>query len=76
MNNIEREYCPVTYKVCYNTAREAQGTITKLKKSRHTKKGKSIPKRVFKCEFCGYFHLTHYYKQTTCKSTLRRYGAR
>ncbi|MBO7715755.1 MAG: hypothetical protein J6S85_19490 [Methanobrevibacter sp.] len=72
----EREYCPTTGKVCYTSSREAHETITRLKKSRRTKKGKYIPKRVFKCQFCGYFHLTHYNSNQTCKSTLRRYGAK
>lgn len=71
----EREYCPVTYKVCYLSVREANECVNKLKHSRHTKKGKVIPKRVFKCQFCGAFHLTHYKSSKTCKSTLRRYGA-
>jgi hypothetical protein len=71
----ERKYCEETNKKCYSQ-KEASDVIRKAKKARNSHRPKTIPKRSYKCEFCGYFHLTHYSNKQTCKATIRRYGYR
>ena len=70
---MEIEYCSETGKKCYSQ-KVANDIIRKVKKARNSHRPKSIPKRSYKCQFCGYYHLTHYSGLHTCKNTLRRYG--
>ena len=61
------QYCPVCGKRCYNK-REAQTTLnmfhsrtayTSAGRKHYVKKDmKRIPKRIYYCEDCGYWHLT------------------
>ena len=67
----EKLRCPTTFKVCYPTAKSAMETIRKIKNYHRGGRNKSIPKRYFKCQFCGYFHLTHLASKQTCKSSLK-----
>jgi hypothetical protein len=75
MEDIGREYCEVTNKICYSQ-REASNIIASVKRWRSCKKPKQIPKRSYYCKYCGCYHLTHFSSLHTCKSTLRRYGAK
>lgn len=71
--NKEREYCSYCQKICYS-AKEASIIIASVKTWRHRKKPKQIPQHSYYCKHCGYYHLTHFRGEHTCKSTLRRYG--
>lgn len=44
--------------------REAKETMNYIKKARNKNK---IPKRVYKCEICGEFHLTSQKSKKRCK---------
>jgi uncharacterized Zn finger protein len=57
--------CERTGKVCYPSEGFANGVIRRLKKRRV--KSKNVPKRAYRCEHCGYWHLTHF----TAKCTRR-----
>lgn len=56
------EKCEHTGKVCYGSERDAANVIRFFRKNggRHGKIRKDIPKRFYKCKFCGQYHLTHY----------------
>lgn len=58
------EKCEHTGKVCYASERDrdAANALRFFKKSRgkHGKPRKTIPKRSYRCEFCGRYHLTHH----------------
>ena len=58
------EKCPCTGKVCYASERDASGALNffRTARGRHGKLRKKIPKRVYRCEFCGNYHLTHHKK--------------
>ncbi len=55
--------CERTGKVCYPSIRFANGIMHSLKKRKV--KGMDMPKRAYRCEFCGYWHLTHYSAKCT-----------
>lgn len=59
--NEDKKICKETGKVCY-TIREAKQTIS-LFKCHWIKKNKKIPVRYYKCEYCGFYHLTHYHNR-------------
>lgn len=70
-----KEFCNTTGKVCYSQ-KEAGIILNDFKRFRNRNKRKSIPQRYYKCQFCGYWHLTHFRNLKTCKVTLRRCGHR
>jgi len=51
----ERKMCGK--KVCY-TESEAHGVINSIKRRQHFVHSKHIPKRCYRCDDCGYYHLT------------------
>lgn len=60
----ELERCKVTGKLCY-TSELARKVVNKASKNHHrrtrgVRNNKNIPKRIYKCQYCGYFHLTHF----------------
>lgn len=75
MDEVVREYCEVTHKICYSQ-KEANNIIASVKHWKRCRKPKQIPKRAYRCKYCGCYHLTHFSGEHTCKSTLRRYGAK
>ena len=54
------ELCPQTGKRCF-TQREAGDCLRGLKENKfRRKKHSTLPKRYYRCQFCGMYHLTHY----------------
>lgn len=56
--------CKQTGKICYTAELATQRINSASKKHNRRTRGvqsrKITPKRKYKCEFCGYFHLTHF----------------
>lgn len=50
--------CWKTGKVCYSY-REAHFQLNSWKRRRGKGRRKHIPKRAYRCEWCGLYHLTH-----------------
>ena len=75
MQEDEKQYCPVTSKVCFSQ-KEANVLIRKIKRARNSHRPKSIPQRSYRCQYCGAWHLTHLRSHETCKATLRKHGMR
>lgn len=48
--------CVRTGKCCF-TKRAAQGILNRARRDR--RRGKKIPRRIYECQFCGFWHLTH-----------------
>ena len=67
------QICKVTGKVSYS--REDAGRIINGCKKHHTAshiyRGNYIPKRAYKCEYCGRYHTTHL-KQTPEKGFFKK----
>ena len=61
LSNKSTQICNVTGKVSYS--REEAGRIINGCKRHHTAshiyRGNNIPKRAYKCEYCGRYHTTH-----------------
>ena len=75
MDSSNHKMCPVTGKVSYSQ-KEAGCVINDVKKFKNHNRGKNITQRCYKCQFCGYWHLTHFRNLRTCKRTLGRCGPR
>ena len=79
INIIENQHrrCWKTDKVCY-TRQSSLHVINKVRKTRHKTPYKKmstgkIPKRVYKCKFCGWFHTTSYlFKRSQYRYKLRK----
>ena len=54
VGNEIKEFCKVSGKICYSKKR-ANAVLRFAKFSR----SKKIPKRVYYCEYCHTYHLTH-----------------
>lgn len=74
MEEIVREICSATHKVCYSR-KDAGEIVNRSKRSKHHKR-KDIPLRVYYCKQCGAYHTTHFkkrsrngYKRVSEKST-------
>lgn len=74
MTEEEREVCSISGKICYSK-REAGCIINDIKRFKNART-KNVPKRFYKCKFCGNWHLTHFKRFETCKRTLQKYGPR
>lgn len=48
--------CVRTGKCCF-TKKTAQEVLNRARRSR--RRGKKIPQRIYECQFCGCWHLTH-----------------
>ncbi len=57
-------YCRVTGKVCYTSKIKALLALVKIEEVGPKEEGGLIPKRVYRCEFCGDFHLTQQDERT------------
>ncbi|MBR6081219.1 MAG: hypothetical protein IKP60_13840 [Treponema sp.] len=53
----EKERCAQTGKICYTRA-ECGCLINDARN--HAAFRKQMPKRAYRCQFCGTWHLTHY----------------
>lgn len=66
------ERCSRTGKVCY-TERDAGEMLNRTRDKRYIKRkhlnSKNAPRRKYRCEFCGWWHLTHqpFYKNNRQK---------
>ena len=56
------QICKVTGKVSYSRVEAGQivNGCRKHNTASHIYRGSSIPKRIYKCEYCGRYHTTHY----------------
>ncbi len=72
---MEYEVCNITHKRCYSKV-DAQYEVN-LARKKHWKRSsrKCVPRRVYKCEFCGAYHLTKETKYDYGK-TLHRVSTR
>lgn len=52
------ELCEITKKQCYTTKKDAQTVVNGARAKHWNKQAKNIPKRVYQCPFCSYWHLT------------------
>ena len=52
------ELCKTTGKACYTTKRDAQTVCNGARVKHWENQAKRIPKRVYECPFCHYWHLT------------------
>lgn len=52
------DICKTTGKTCYTTKREAQTVVNGARLKHWENQAKKIPKRVYICPFCHYWHLT------------------
>lgn len=52
------ELCEITKKQCYTTKKDAQTVVNGARAKHWNKQAKNIPKRIYKCPFCSYWHLT------------------
>jgi len=56
---MDYQYC--NGKMCLSY-REAHERMNTTRKRQHFVHSKTIPKRAYKCDVCGYYHLTHHAK--------------
>lgn len=70
MSRSRKKYAPVSPeadptqlfcggKLCITTETEANSRLNGTRKRQHFVHSKMIPKRAYRCETCGFFHLTH-----------------
>ena len=75
MTDKHYEYCERTGKVCYSV-KEASQVVTKVRKTNYSGRYKKhstgkIPKRIYRCKFCGCFHTTSYKTKRVDRGLLR-----
>lgn len=59
----EEQRCAVTGKICYSK-KEAGNVMHYLKRKRNLPhRGQNIPQRLYYCNDCGAYHLTHFKKR-------------
>ena len=58
----KREFCYQTGKVSYRTAKDAYKCSDNLAKYTREK-----PRKVYKCRYCGDYHLTHTSKRASIR---------
>ena len=51
-------FCHYEDKKCYTKA-DAEGVIPMCNRKNHRQRQKNVPRRMYYCEQCGYYHLTH-----------------
>ena len=72
----DNNFCPKTGKQIYTTKKDAQTVVNGARVKHWENQAKKIPKRVYKCPFCDYYHLTkeipeNERKRTKAKSERR-----